>query len=73
MEFKTEVERNDFKIAIKIFAACIETVAQDINDALKTCQQQAVENLEATILENSLIFPLDNEPIPDIDTLPTNI
>ncbi len=67
----TEVERNDFKTAVETFSARMETVAQDIDDALKTRQQRAAENLEAARLENSLIFQLDDEPIPGIDAPPT--
>ena len=67
----TEVERNDFKTTVETFAARMETVAQDIHDALKTRQQRAAENLEAARLENTLIFQLSYKPIPDVDTPPT--
>lgn len=39
MGLKTEVERNDFKTAIETFIICMKMVAQDIDNALKTCQQ----------------------------------
>lgn len=69
--FGTKLERDDFKTAVKSFFACMETVVQDIDDALKTRQQQAAENLEAARLRNSLIFQLDDEPISGVDTPPT--
>lgn len=46
---------------------CPITVAQEIDDALKTRQQRAAENLEVARLENSLIFQLDDKPIPGVD------
>ena len=47
------------------------TVAQEIDDALKICQQRAAESLDATRLENSLIFQLDDKPIPGVHTHPS--
>lgn len=66
-----KVEKNDFKMAIETFAIYMETIAQDINNTLKTCQQIVVENLEATRLKNWLIFQSDDELILSIDTPPT--
>lgn len=64
----TEVERNDFKAAVEQFAHHMETVAQDIEDSVKTRQQKAAENLETARLENALIFEIDDELIPGVDT-----
>lgn len=64
----TEVERFDFKAAIEQFAKRIEEVAREIVDAVKSRQQRAAENLEAARLENSLVFQVDDEPIPRVDT-----
>lgn len=63
----TEVERNDFKTAVETFAEQMKIVASDIDDSVKTRQQKIAENLEAARLENSLIFEIDDEPIPGID------
>lgn len=37
MKSKIKIKKNDFKMVIKIFAAHIKTVTQDINNVLKTC------------------------------------
>lgn len=68
----TEVERNDFKAAVEQFAQHMDTVAQDIEDSVKSRQQKAAENLEAARLENALIFEIDDEPISGVDTPNTN-
>ena len=49
----------------------METVAQEIDDALKNCRRRAAESLEAARLENPLIFQLDDESIPGVDTPPS--
>lgn len=43
----TEVEKDDFKTAVEQFATRMKTVAQEINDSVKSRQQRATENLEA--------------------------
>lgn len=52
----TEVERDDFKSAVKQFTKRWKTVANKIKNMVKTRKEQAAENLEATRLEKSLIF-----------------
>ncbi len=64
----TEVERDDFKAAVEQFAERMDTVAREIDDAVKLYQQRAAENLEAARLENSLVFQIDDEPFPGVDT-----
>lgn len=51
-------------MAIKTFMEQIRIVAQEI-EFQKTL---ATENLATTCLENSLVFLLDYEPIPSVDT-----
>lgn len=58
MRFGTEVKKNNFKTVVETFDTCMETVAQNIDDILKSCQQRIVENWEAARLKNSLIFQL---------------
>lgn len=62
MRSGTEVERNDFKIAVKQFANRSQAVADGTNDSTKTPQQHAAENLEVAGVERSLGFDVDVEP-----------
>ena len=71
MGSSTEVEKDDFKSAVEQCAERWETVAKEIKDMAKTRKERAIENLKAARLENSLIFQVDDEPIPGIDR-PTN-
>lgn len=63
----TKVEENDFKTAIETFAEQIKIVTSDIDDSVKTRQQKIVENLKAARRKNSLIFDINDEPIPGVD------
>lgn len=67
MRSGTEVERNDFKTVVEQFVERIEIVSQEIEDSVKSQQQQAAENLEAARLKNSLIFEIDDKPIHGVD------
>ena len=71
MESGTEVEKDDFKSAVEQFTNRWQTVANEIEDMVITRQERAAKNLEAARLENNLIFQVDDEPIPGLDT-PTN-
>lgn len=64
----TEVERNDFKTAVETFAERMRNVAQEIEDSVQARKAKAAESLAAARLENSLVFQLDDEPIPGVDT-----
>ena len=64
----TEVERNDFKTAVETFAERMKNVAQEIEDAVQSRKAKAAESLAAARLEDSLVFQLDDEPIPGVDT-----
>lgn len=68
----TEVEKDDFKTAVEQFATRMKMVAQEINDSVKSRQQRAAKNLEAARLESSLVFEIDDEPIPGVDTPVSN-
>lgn len=56
----TEIEKNDFKASVQQFAEYMETITQDIDDSVKSCQQKAAENLKAVRLENALIFQIND-------------
>lgn len=43
-------------------------VAQEIEDSVQSQKTKAAESLAAACLENSLVFQLDDEPIPGVDT-----
>lgn len=51
----------------------MEEVTRDINNIVKLRQQQAAENLEVARLENFLVFQVDDELIPRIDTPAANL
>ena len=68
MGLGTKVKRDNFQAVVKQFAKRVEDVAKDIDNTIKSCQQQAVENLKAARLENFLVFQVDDEPILGIDT-----
>lgn len=63
-----KIEKNDFKAMVKQFAKHMETVAQNINDLVKSYHQKVVENLEAARLENMSIFQINDKPISRTDT-----
>lgn len=67
----TEVEQNDFKAAVEQFTKRYQEVAAELDNADQTRQERAAENLEAAHLEASLVFDLDDEPIPEVDTSAT--
>lgn len=64
----TEVERNDFKTAVEQFAERMRTVALEIEVSVRSRKIKAAESLAAARLESSLVFQLDDEPIPGVDT-----
>ena len=68
----TEVKRDDFKTAVEQFAKRMVEVAREIDDAVKSRQQRAAENFEAARLKNSLVFQVDDELIPGVDTPAAN-
>lgn len=67
----TEVEQNDFKAAVEQFSKRYQEVAAELDNADQIRQERAAENLEAANLEASLVFDLDDEPIPGVDTSAT--
>lgn len=67
----TKVEKDDFKSVVKQFTKHWQTMANKIEDMIKTRQERVAENLEAAQLENSRIFQIDNELISSVD-IPTN-
>lgn len=69
MRSDTEVERNDFKTAVETFAKQMKIVTQEIEDSVQSQKAKAAKSLAATCLGNSLVFQLDDEPIPGVDTL----
>lgn len=72
MRSDTKIEQNNFKGVIEKFAECMEFVTLEIDNSVKTCQQKVAEILEAAWIENALIFQIDDELIPGVDTPPTN-
>ena len=72
MESGTEFEQDDFKAVVEQFTKQMEEVARDIDNVVKLHQQWAAENLKAARLENSLVFQVDDKPIPGVDTSAIN-
>ena len=50
----------------------MEEVVGEIDNAIKSRQQQATINREAAQLDNFLVFQTNNEPIFGVDTLTVN-
>lgn len=69
MGFGTELEKNDFKMVIEMFAEQIKNMAQEIENFVQFPKTKVAESLATTCLENSLVFQLDNESIPGINAL----
>ena len=47
----------------------MKIVIEEIENTVQSRKAKAVESLEVARLENSLVFQLDDEPIPGVDTL----
>ncbi len=69
-EMKTDIkiERNNFKHLIKKIVEQIKAVTKKISQSVKTPQKKTTRNLQATTLENSMIFQIDDEIILSFDT-----
>ena len=64
----TQVEQDDFKAAVEKFRERIEIVKNELSLAVKDKQAQAAELFEAVRLQRAMVFELDDEPIPGIDS-----
>ena len=63
----TQVDQDDFKAVVEQFAGQIKTVEEEIANQVKTQQAKAVELFESARLESSMVFGIDDEPIPGVD------
>ena len=64
----TKVERNDFKTTVETFMEQMKIMAEEIEDAIQSQKSKIVKSRETACLENFLVFQLNDEPIPDVDT-----
>ncbi len=56
MESDTEIERNDFKTAVEMFAKQMRNVAQEIEDSIQAQKAKTAESLVTACLQNYLVF-----------------
>lgn len=64
----TEVKRNEFKASVKTFFGRIKAVKEEVNRSVESARQKAAEIYEATRVESALVFNINDEPIPGVDT-----
>lgn len=64
----TQVEQDDFKAAVKQFGVRLNAVQKELANAVKSKETQAAELFEAAWLQRAMVFELDDEPIPGIDS-----
>lgn len=59
--------RGDFKAAVEDFTERVHEVAEDVQEQAKDKYLKAQEAYETGRLENSMVFAVDDEPIPGFD------
>lgn len=64
----TEVERNDFKASVETFLGRMKVVKEEVNESVKSARQKSAEIYGAARVESALVFDIDDEPIPGVDT-----
>ena len=64
----TKIEKNYFKMAVETFIEQMKNIAQEIEDAIQSQKIKTAKSFSTAYLENSLVFQLDDELIPDIVT-----
>lgn len=64
-----KVEWNNFKTAVNTFVEQMGIMALEIEYVYQSRKTKAAKTLAAAHLENFLVFQLDNEPIPSVNTL----
>ena len=64
----TQLEQDDFKAAVKKFCGRIEIVKNKLSTAVKDKQAQAAEFFEAARIQRAMVFELDDESIPGVDS-----
>lgn len=68
MSSGTQVEQDDFKVAMEQFAWQMETVQKDLDEQVKDKRANTVKMFEAARLQNDMVFSLDDKPIPGIES-----
>lgn len=63
----TQVEQDDFKVAVEQFGARLDAVQKELANAIKSKETQAAELFEVAWLQKTMVFELDDEPILGID------
>ncbi len=64
----TQVEQDDFKAAVEKFCGRIEIVKNKLSTAVKDKQAQTAEFFEAARIQRAMVFELDDESIPGVDS-----
>lgn len=64
----TQLEQDDFKAAVEQFARRMETVQKDLDEQVKAKRANAAEKFETARLQSDMVFGLDDEPIPGIES-----
>lgn len=68
ISFGIEVECNNFKIFIEIFFGQIKAIKEQVNEFVKLAKQKVAKIYKAAYMKNVLVFEIDDEPIPKVDT-----
>lgn len=63
----TQVDQDDFKVAVEQFNDRVKTVKKELDKQVKTKQAQTAELFEAARVQSAMVFGLDDEPIPGVD------
>lgn len=63
----TQVDQDDFKVAVEQFNDRLKTVKKELDKQVKTKQAQTAELFEAARVQSAMVFGLDDELIPGVD------
>lgn len=67
---RTQVEQDNFKVAIEQFAIRFNIVQAELDSAVKNKQSQVAKWFEAAKLQSAMVFGQDNKPIIGIEATP---
>lgn len=73
MGFGTQVNQDNFKLAVEMFWDRLEILKADIKQSKESKEAQAAELFEATQLQKTRGFEMDDEPIVSIDSESSNL
>lgn len=63
----TQVDQDNFKVAVEQFAGRVKAVQDELDEQVKTSKAKSSELYETARLQSAMVFGLDDEPIPGVD------